>query len=112
MTDQIIKGSATLGSPQQGHFDFNFPGLRNDIEVIERNLFGGLNRFLEAAEEMRNGFFNAFGAPPDGESSSSSSSSRRQGIPIEGGSPKKEASAEPFKAKSEYGDLSGLAREV
>lgn len=114
MTDQMVKGSATLGSPQQGHFDLNFPGLRNDIEVIERNLFGGLNRFLEAAEEMRNGFFNAFGAPPDGESSSSSSSSssRRRGIPIEGGSPKKEASAEPFKAKSEYDDLSGLAREV
>lgn len=110
VTDLVVKGSSPLGLPEQGHFDF--PGLRSDIEVIERNLFGGLNRFFEAAEEMKNGFFSVFGAPPVFDGESSSSSSTRRGISFEGSNPTKEASAEPFKAESGYGDLSGLAREV
>lgn len=42
---------------------FSFPGLRSDIESIERDLFGGLGHFLDAAEEMASGFFQSFNLP-------------------------------------------------
>ncbi|KAK3021694.1 hypothetical protein RJ639_045786 [Escallonia herrerae] len=109
LTDQMVKGSFPLESPEHGLFDF--PGLRSDMEAIERNIFGGMSRFFEAAEEMKNGFFNVFGDPHmyDGDSSSSSSR-RRGGIPIEGHH-QKEASWKPDNNDGDV-DLSGLARDV
>ncbi|WVZ07221.1 hypothetical protein V8G54_020567 [Vigna mungo] len=63
ITDEVLKGrSAPFSSSDRGVFDF--PGLRNDIEVMERNLFHGLGRFLESAEEMTNGFFDVFDKSP------------------------------------------------
>ncbi|KAK9291218.1 hypothetical protein L1049_009406 [Liquidambar formosana] len=112
VTDQVVKGSFPLGSSEIGPFDF--PGIRSDIEAIERSIFGGLSRFFEAAEEMKNGFFNVFSDPRlfDGESSSASSSTK-QGIPIEGRS-QKEAYPKPNPENSNSGnlDLDGLARDV
>lgn len=61
VTDELTSGRRPLAS-----FDvepFNFPGLRSDIESLERGLFGGLGQFLDAAEEMANGFFQAFDFP-------------------------------------------------
>ncbi|KAA8518439.1 hypothetical protein F0562_015913 [Nyssa sinensis] len=109
VTDQVVKGSFPLGSSELGTFDF--PGLRNDIESIERSLLGGLGRFFEAAEDMKNGFFNVFGAPHLYDRDSSSSSSGRQGIPIED-HPPKEASPKLNNPESGDVDLSGLARDV
>lgn len=108
VTDQVMKGSFPLGSSDIAPFDF--PGLRGDIEAIERNLFGGIGRFFEAAEEMKNGFFNALRVPHlyDGETPSSS----RRGIPIEG-HPPKQASPPPKVNNSDgHVDLSGLASDV
>ncbi|THG12681.1 hypothetical protein TEA_026808 [Camellia sinensis var. sinensis] len=106
VSDQVKKGSFPMESSEL--VPFGFPGLRGDIEAIERNFFGGLSRFFEAAEEMKNGFFSVFGSPHlyDGDSSS-----RNRGIPIEGHLPK-EASPELNNPESGDVDLSGLARDV
>ena len=119
VTEQVVKGS----NPSQSFGEpFDFPGLRGDIESIERNFLGGINRFFEAAEEMKNGFFDAFvhdrqspswpsmrrGVPIEGEGQSSSSPSMRQGVPIEG-KPQMEASP---KAEGTGIDFSGLVKDV
>ncbi|XP_057506218.1 fra a 1-associated protein [Actinidia eriantha] len=109
VSDQMKKGSFPLESSDLVPFDF--PGLRSDIEAIERSLFGGLGRFFEAAEEMKNGFFSVFGSPHLYDGDSSSSSSPRQGIPIES-RPPKEASPKLSNSESGHVDLSGLARDV
>ncbi|XP_004494268.1 fra a 1-associated protein [Cicer arietinum] len=87
ITDEVLRGrSTTFGSSNSSsdHGVFDFPGLRSDIEVMERNLFGGLGRFFEAAEEMKNGFFDVIAkSPPIFDVESSSSSPMRRGIPIE-----------------------------
>ncbi|KAK0585873.1 hypothetical protein LWI29_035457 [Acer saccharum] len=119
VTEQVVKGS----NPSRSFAEpFDFPGLRGDIESIERNFLGGINRFFEAAEEMKNGFFDAFGhdrqspswpsmrrgVPIEGEGQSSSSPSMRQGVPIEG-KPQMEASP---KAEGTGIDFSGLVKDV
>ncbi|XP_028777533.1 uncharacterized protein LOC114745863 [Neltuma alba] len=103
VTDAVQRG---------GSFMFGSPGLQSDIEALERNFFGGVSRFFEAAEEMSNGFFDVFTRAPrifDGDSSSS----MKKGIPIEE-FPRQEASSKP--KPKEYGsidaDLSGLAQDV
>ncbi|GMJ13968.1 hypothetical protein like AT2G35900 [Hibiscus trionum] len=105
VTEQMLKGNFSSGSHVEGTFDF--PGLRSDLEAIEREFFGGVNRFFDTAEEMKNGFFDAFG-DFYGRGSSSLPSTRR-GIPIED-HPQKKASSKP----NESGDidLSGLAKDV
>ncbi|KAL5739855.1 hypothetical protein ACOSP7_028750 [Xanthoceras sorbifolium] len=119
VTDQMVKGSYPS---QSSDVPFNFPGLRGDIESIERHFLGGINRFFEAAEEMRNSIFDAFGhdgkssswpsmrqgVPIEGEGQSSSSPSMRQGVPIEG-KPRMEASP---KAEGSGIDFSGLVKDV
>lgn len=132
VTDQVLKGSFPAGSSERGPLyfpglrsdidsierSFNFPGLSGDMDAIERSFFGGLSRFFEAAEEMKNDFFKGLGEPRifDGDSSSSSSSSSRsRGVPIES-DPQQEAYCKRNKpdSKSDSGlvDLSGLARDV
>ncbi|KAL6845225.1 hypothetical protein ACP4OV_024720 [Aristida adscensionis] len=61
VTDEIKNGSRTLGFPTQE--PFAFPGLRSDIEALEKGFFGGLGSFLEEAEKMTNEFVNSFGFP-------------------------------------------------
>ncbi|PON98382.1 Mal d 1-associated protein [Trema orientale] len=98
VTDQVLKGSFPVGSSEWGALDFpglrgdidaierniRFPGLRDDIDSIERNFFGSLGRFFEAAEEIKDGFLSAFRDAhiSDGDSPTSSAS-KRQGVPIE-----------------------------
>ncbi|KAM3339823.1 fra a 1-associated protein [Capsicum galapagoense] len=105
VTDQMTKGSHAIESS----VPFDFPGLRSDIESIERNFFSNLDRFFEAAEEMKNGFFGAFNIPRIFDDDLSSSRGRR-GIPVES-HPPKEAFPEPNRSDGEV-DLSGLARDV
>ncbi|XVE96247.1 hypothetical protein REPUB_Repub02eG0205000 [Reevesia pubescens] len=105
VTEQVLKGNSLSGSQVEASFDF--PGLRSDVEELERRLFGGVNRFFDVAEEMKNSFFDAFGNFY-GKGSSSPPSIRR-GIPIEG-LPQKEASPKPD--ESGHIDLSGLAKDV
>ncbi|KAJ4705431.1 Mal d 1-associated protein [Melia azedarach] len=96
-TEEEVTNQAVRGSYAMQPFDtpFNFPGLRSDIEALEREFFGGINRFFE--------FFKH-----DGQSSSSPSI--RQGVPIEG--PEMGASPKPKQPDSGLADLSGLARDV
>lgn len=105
VTDQVVKGSFSMGS-EQGILDF--PGLRSDIDAIEQNFFHGLGRFFEAADEIKNDFFNAFGMPHvfDGESTS-----RKRGVPFEN-QPQREAFPKPNDPDSGHIDLSELSRDV
>ncbi|XP_060177112.1 fra a 1-associated protein [Lycium barbarum] len=105
VTDQMSKGSHSIESS----VPFDFPGLRGDIENIERSFFSNLDRFFEAAEEMKNGFFGAFNIPRVFDDDMSRSP-ERGGIPIES-HPPKEGSPQPTKSDGEV-DLSGLARDV
>lgn len=66
VTDKMARGSL----PTKERFDFDFPGLRDEIKMLERNMFDGLSQVFDAAaEEMKNGFFQSFGMqrkPADG----------------------------------------------
>lgn len=92
---------------------FSFPGLRSDIESLERSLFGGLRNFLEAADDMKNGFFGIFGAPDSYQEESPGPFRHglppplRRGVPIEG--PSEESVP---KQKSDESVLSEFARQV
>lgn len=66
VTDEVTKGfdgGLSFGSTDPND-QFSFPGLRNDIDTIERNLVHGLNSFLEQAEEFNRDFFQSFRLPP------------------------------------------------
>ncbi|KAL0374747.1 UNVERIFIED_CONTAM: Fra a 1-associated protein [Sesamum radiatum] len=106
VTDQMVKGSFPFKSAEHG--PSYFPGLRNDIEAIERNFVGGIERFFQVAEEMKDEFFRSVGAPHIYDNDAPSSH-RKHGIHIEGHPPK-----EAFPKKNSDGnvDLSGLARDV
>lgn len=108
VTSQMAtKGALNLDYPE----DFNFPGLNQDIEAIGRSFFGTIGRAFEAAEEIKNGFFNVFGAPvtPRIDDGDSSSATKSRGFPME--VPQKEVPSEPSKSDGDV-DLSGLARDV
>lgn len=91
---------------------FDFPGLRSDIEALERNLFGNMNRFLEAAEDMKNGFLNIFGSPELYDKDlKSSPPSFKQSVPIEPPSPPPSKVVKPETGDGHV-DLSQLARDV
>ncbi|KAG8055249.1 hypothetical protein GUJ93_ZPchr0001g32791 [Zizania palustris] len=69
VTDEMKSRSLSHGFPTNE--PFAFPGLRSDIEALERGVFGSLGSFLGEAERMTNEFFKSLGAPSthDGESS-------------------------------------------
>ncbi|XP_042483274.1 fra a 1-associated protein [Macadamia integrifolia] len=108
VTNEMSKGSFPFES--SGMEPFNFPGLRSDIEAIERSVFGGLSQFFEAAEEMKNGFFQVFGTPRiyDRESSPS----LRRGIPIEGPLGREAPPPTRKNDESAYSDFAGQVRDV
>ncbi|KAG8374009.1 hypothetical protein BUALT_Bualt11G0086300 [Buddleja alternifolia] len=101
VTDQMVKGSFPLDSAENG--SSYFPGLRNDIDAIERDFFGGINRFFEAAEDLKNELFgHAF-------DNDSASSHKKREFHIQG--PLREE-ALPKKSSNAEVDFSGLARDV
>lgn len=61
VTDEIKGASHSLGFPTKE--PFTFPGLRSDIEAIEKGFYGSLGSFLDEAERMTNDFFKSFGFP-------------------------------------------------
>ncbi|KAF9595444.1 hypothetical protein IFM89_000362 [Coptis chinensis] len=110
VTNEMASGGGSFSFNSSEVEPFTFPGLRSDIEAIEKSMFGGLNRFLEATEEMRNGFFQAFGAPHIFERESQSPFKRE--VPIEGQSEKKLPCSEQTTDGSGYIDISGKVRDV
>lgn len=112
VTGQMVKGSFSSKSTEPEIFKFpglrndidtNFRGLRSDLENMERNFFGNINKFFEAAEELKNDFFDSIGGP--GIFDKENHPSHRDSIPIENTPPKEADSNGEF-------DLSGLARDV
>lgn len=106
VTSEVLRGSTSPGSSENGHFDF--PGLRSDIDIIGKSLFGSIDRFFQEAEDIKNGFFSSIFNGPGSSDWESSSSYSRRGVPIEG-YPQRETPGEP---KSGQVDVNGLAREV
>ncbi|KAI4319552.1 hypothetical protein MLD38_033137 [Melastoma candidum] len=107
VTEQVLKGSSSLGSSD--HAIFDFPGLQNDIDAIGRSFLGNIDRFFQAAEEMKKGFFGVFDDSPYANRERSPSSWRR-GIPIEDPRPK-EYNPSPGEQESSL-DFSGIAKDV
>lgn len=109
ITNEVLQGrSTTFGSSNRplDHGMF-FPGLRNDIENMERNFFfGGISRLFEAAEEMKNGLFDVIA-----KAESSSSTPTKRGIPIEEYG-RQETLPRSQEMESGDTDFSGLAKDV
>ncbi|XP_027352562.1 uncharacterized protein LOC113863248 [Abrus precatorius] len=113
ITHEVLRGGSipfSSSNSSSDHGVFDFPGLRSDIETLERNLFGGIYRFFEAADEMKNGFFDVFANPP-GINAESSSPSMRRGIPIEENRPP-EAHPRSKEKESADTDFSAMAKDV
>ncbi|KAF5473452.1 hypothetical protein F2P56_010061 [Juglans regia] len=110
VTDEVLKGSVSFETSGNGAFDF--PGVRSDIEAMTRGFFNSLNRVFEEAEEMKNGFFNVFGAPRVFDGESSSPPSMRRGIPVEDHHPREDSTPKRTEPDSGQVDLSGLAKDV
>lgn len=108
VTDVMVKGSSSVG--QFDNSPFSFPGLRSDVEGIEHHFLDGINRFFEAAEQMRSSFFDVFGDLH--KDKPSSSPSMRRGIPVEDYPKKGDPSPKQRKPDAGDIDLSGLARDV
>lgn len=103
VTKEVFKGSALESAD---HELFNFPALGGDIQAIERELLGDVNRFFEAAEKLTERFFNAFGRPDMYPDSSPAKNGSLLGV-----FPSKEDDAKERSCDGDV-DLSGLARDV
>ncbi|CAH8387225.1 unnamed protein product [Eruca vesicaria subsp. sativa] len=107
VTDQMVRGSTLPNQFEEN--PLNFPGLRSDLEDIERHFFSGMKGFIEAAEEIGSSLFDIMGDHHH--------STTKRGIPIEE-HPKIEehrsndenVTKQPF--SSGEIDLSGLAKDV
>ncbi|KAG6640708.1 hypothetical protein I3843_09G023400 [Carya illinoinensis] len=109
VTAKVRKGPGS--SEMSEHEAYDFPGLRSDLEALTHSFLNGINRFFEEAEEMKNGFFNVFGAPRVFDGESSSPPSTRRGMPGEGHS-RKDSFPKTTEPDSGHFDLSGLAKDV
>ncbi|PIA54201.1 hypothetical protein AQUCO_00900628v1 [Aquilegia coerulea] len=103
VTNEMTRGGSSSPLFSSEDKPFNFPGLRSDIEAIEKSISGGLGHFFDAAEEMK-GFFQIFGAPLEKEFPSPF----RRGIPIKEG-PSDEF---PKRQKNDESTFSDLAEQV
>lgn len=100
-------GRSALPNPFEEKNPLNFPGLRSDVDAIERHFLSGMKGFFEAAEEMRSSLFDIMGDHHSG---------TRRGIPIEN-HPKVEDHRNDEKAPRQQHssgeiDLSALAKDV
>ncbi|VVB02263.1 unnamed protein product [Arabis nemorensis] len=106
VTDQMTNRSALPNQFEEN--PLNFPGLRNDVDAIERHFLSGMKSFFEAAEEMRSSLFDIMG--------DHHSTSTRRGIPIEDRRKLEEHRNDENSPRPPYSsgeiDLSGLAKDV
>ncbi|XP_047332307.1 fra a 1-associated protein [Impatiens glandulifera] len=115
VSEQMRKGEGGRGFPFHSSEmkPFDFPGVRSDIEAIQRGLFWGIGGFIEAAEELKNEFFNAFDSIPmykEGDNNKPSSSSPYPPVVQRPPPIGKEEEETPYKSGDV--DLSSLARDV
>ncbi|KAJ3696137.1 hypothetical protein LUZ60_001514 [Juncus effusus] len=57
ITNQIKNGDSFSLDISTDNHTFSFPGFRNDIESMEKELMGNLDEFLKETEKMTGGFF-------------------------------------------------------
>ncbi|KAL1211158.1 Fra a 1-associated protein [Cardamine amara subsp. amara] len=106
VTDQMVRRSALPNQFEEKN-PLNFPGLRSDVDAIERHFLSGMKSFFEAAEEMTSSLFDIMG---------DHQSSTRRGIPIEDHPKIEEYRNDESATRRPYSsgeiDLSGLAKDV
>ncbi|XP_072952309.1 fra a 1-associated protein [Typha angustifolia] len=102
VTDEVKQGSLSFGNRTAE--PFSFPGLRSDIEALERGFFGGLGDFLEEAERATNEFFQSF-IP---------SFHRRESVPFGRQNPPDRQLKGPSKSQTDptYSEISGEVIDV
>ena len=100
VTEEMKNGSLSLGFPTNE--PFAFPGLRSDIEALEKGLFGSLGSVLNEAERMTNDFFKSFGFP---------STQDRQPSPFPG-QPAERHIEEGTTKKAKEGDYSEFSSQI
>ncbi|KAK9122964.1 hypothetical protein Sjap_012566 [Stephania japonica] len=108
VTNGITRGPLPLVDTPASE-PFSFPGLRSDIDAIEKSISGGFSNFFEVAEEMMSGFSRLFGAPHFSERKSSPPF-RRQ-IPIDG-QQERDALRRGRNDLSDYSELDGEVTDV
>uniref|UniRef100_A0A0E0N317 Mal d 1-associated protein n=1 Tax=Oryza rufipogon TaxID=4529 RepID=A0A0E0N317_ORYRU len=112
VTDEMKSGSLSLDFPTNE--PFAFPGLRSDIEALEKGLFGSIGSFLDDAERMTNDFLKSFGVPSINERESSSFDGQPTGRHI-GGQPAgrhiEEGTAKDTK-QNDYAEFSSKITDV
>lgn len=71
--NDVSRDSALISNPLDGRRElaelepYIPPVLRGDFDNFQQSLFGGLDSFIHAAEEMANDFFQSFRSEPGGE---------------------------------------------
>ncbi|XP_010505116.1 PREDICTED: uncharacterized protein LOC104782004 [Camelina sativa] len=107
VTDQMV-GRSALPNLFEEKNPLNFPGLRSDVDAIERHFFSGMKSFFEAAEEMSSSLFDIMG--------DHNNPSNRRGIPIENHPKVEEHRSDHNSPRRPHSsceiDLSGLAKDV
>lgn len=105
VTNQMV-GSSTLPNQFEEKYPLNFPGLRSDVDAIERHFLSGMKSFFDAAEEMTSSLFDIMG--------DNHHSSVKRGIPIENHPKVEEHHNDSPRRPYTSGeiDLSGLAKDV
>ncbi|MQM04706.1 hypothetical protein Taro_037504 [Colocasia esculenta] len=105
VTDQVTDYSASSGFAG-GEDIFSFPGLRSDIDVIQRSMQDSLGHFLRMAEEMTDEFFGSVAVPSRRSHDPSPPIPSRQ-VPMEGSVNRGDHGDD-----SGYADLPGQLRDV
>ncbi|TVU34978.1 hypothetical protein EJB05_16837 [Eragrostis curvula] len=103
VTDEMKNGSLSLAFPSNE--PFAFPGLRSDIEALEKGFFGSLGSVLDEAERMTNEFFSSFGFPSTHDRESSPFPRRPTERQIEEGTAKKTK-------ENDYSEFKGQITDV
>ncbi|XP_062222686.1 fra a 1-associated protein-like [Phragmites australis] len=103
VTDEIKSGSLSLGFPTKE--PFAFPGLRSDMDALEKGFFGSLSSVLDEAERMTNYFFKSFAFPSTHDRESSPFPRRPADSHIDEGTAKKTK-------ESDYSEFSGQISDV
>lgn len=106
-TEEDLTNETINKAPPHLEGPFGFPGLRSDIEALERNMFGGLSRMMDAVEEMTKGFFGDLGRPSIFEQEPSADSRR---VPDRFFS-KEDVPTKPSN-ESAYGEFAGKVADV
>ncbi|KAK4272657.1 hypothetical protein QN277_021178 [Acacia crassicarpa] len=99
VTEEVLQMESSKFGTSSDAGVFDFPGLRSDLEAMEKNVVGGLSRFFDAAEDVKNGFVDVI--------------AKAQRV-FDGPSEKPEPSAKPKEHQhgAIHDDLSALAKDV